>query len=182
MNIRELPDVVAFYEAGRKFCGILEQEPTDVDVWGRSILSALAILYARGHILPEPGLPDNAPDLPSEFDVTQQDYDTVARRMARSFAQRNSYWCYFDPIDPDNLGDKPTCGMLSDDLSDIYRDILPGIRAWQSQRDELLHTIVFDWKIPNFGSHWGPHAISAMRALHALVFDWGFSEPNSSAR
>jgi hypothetical protein len=68
--------------------------------------------------------------------------------------------------------------MLSDDLADIYRDVAPGVRAWQAQREELLQTIVFDWKIPLFHSHWGRHAAVAMLPLHELVYARGI-RPNA---
>jgi hypothetical protein len=61
-------------------------------------------------------------------------------------------------------------GDLADDLADIYRDIKPGLRAWDTEEEGYLDEVVFDWKLPHFGSHWGIHAVGAMRALHPLVF------------
>ena len=48
----------------------------------------------------------------------------------------------------------------------------------EAQRDDLLQTIVFDWKTPLFHSHWGRHAAEAMLPLHELVYDRGI-RPNA---
>jgi hypothetical protein len=61
-------------------------------------------------------------------------------------------------------------GDIGDDLADIYADVKPGLRAWEMGVDDFLPKIVFDWKFPLFGSHWGVHAVSAMRALHPIAF------------
>ena len=60
--------------------------------------------------------------------------------------------------------------MFSSYLAEIYRNVAPGIHAWQAQRDDLLQTIVFDWKIPLFQTQWGRHAAEVMLPLHDLVY------------
>lgn len=173
MSLRELPDAAAFYRAARDYCHLLEGGLMNDDAWGQSVLASLARLYACGHALTEVGLPDDAPDLPDEFDVTKDQYREVFNRLSDLFGSHAGYWCYFDPTEPPDAKEEPVFGLLTDDLADIYRDVVPGVRGWESQRDELLPTILFDWKIPLFHSHWGCHAVSAMRALHPLVYDRG---------
>ena len=68
------------------------------------------------------------------------------------------------------------CGSLADDLADIYADVKPGIRAWDSEEDSYLEGIAFGWKTPLFGSHWGVHAVSAMRALHPIAYMRGIQK------
>jgi hypothetical protein len=51
----------------------------------------------------------------------------------------------------------------------MYRDVKPGLRAWDTGDDALLSTVILNWKLPLFGLHWGLHAVSAMRALHPLA-------------
>lgn len=90
--------------------------------------------------------------------------------VQRALGPQEAYWAYFDPSEPPNSVEQPIFHSLADDLADIYRDIKPGLRAWDTCDDSYLETIVFDWKTPLFGSHWGVHAVSAMRALHPIVF------------
>jgi hypothetical protein len=178
VNIRQIPSVVAFYDAAETYCRTLEEHPSADDIWGERILHSLSQLYACGHALAECGLDDGAPDLPDEFDVIDDQYSVIAARLADYFATQNTYWCALQPTEPRPSEKECVPGMLSDDLADIYRDVAPGIRAWQAQRDDLLQTIVFDWKIPLFHSHWGRHAAEAMLPLHELVYDRGI-RPNA---
>ena len=87
------------------------------------------------------------------------------------------YWCYFDPSEPLDAIEEPCISDLGDDLADIYRDIKPGLRAWETHNDEYLPAIVFDWKEPLFSSHWGVHAVNAMRALHPIAYLRGLQRP-----
>src|SRR5262249_51849458 len=151
---------------------LLESTPSADDAWGASILSVLAELYARGHALAECGLADGAPDLPEEFDVTDDEYREVSSRLSRYFARRDVYYCCLDTT-AELYKQEPSIGLLSGDLGEIYRDVAPGVRAWDAQRDDLLQVIVFDWKLPAFHSHWGRHAAYAMLPLHELVYDHG---------
>jgi hypothetical protein len=89
--------------------------------------------------------------------------------VQRALGSQDGYWAYFDPSEPPDSDENPVFGSLADDLADIYRDIKPGLRAWDSDNDSYLETIVFEWKTPNFGSHWGVHAVSVMRALHPIA-------------
>jgi hypothetical protein len=183
MNLRALPAAVAFYQAARDFCHLLETESANRPAWGRSLLATLARLYACAHILPEGSLlyayvpdseePNDAIDQLDEFDVTDDQYKAIFSRLSELFGAHAGYWCYFDPTEPPDVKDDPVYGLLPDDLADIYRDIAPGVRGWETLRDDLLVDIVHHWKNPLFSVHWGSHAVDAMRALHPLVYDRG---------
>jgi hypothetical protein len=56
----------------------------------------------------------------------------------------------------------PVVGSLSDDLADIYRDVVTGLRAYD--RGDRAGA-VWEWRF-NLHAHWGAHATGAMRALH----------------
>ena len=90
--------------------------------------------------------------------------------VSRMLGPKMAYWAYFDPSAPQDSNEQPIFHNLADDLADIYRDIKPGLRAWETGDDRYIETIVFNWRTPHFESHWGVHALSAMRALHPLVF------------
>ena len=177
MSIRNNPSVVAFYKAASAYCRILEDRPSADDAWGTQILHVLSQLYACGHTLAEFGLDDGAPDLPEEFDVTNKQLSEIAARVGDYFARRDAYWDCLNST-AELYPQEASSTLISDDLADIYRDVAPGVRAWDSQRDELLQVIVFDWKIPLFHSHWGRHAASAMLPLHELVYIHGI-RPNA---
>lgn len=170
MSIREHPDAVAFKAAAERYCALFESEPADADRWAEAVLSALAQVYAAAHRLPDFGLSDDAPDIPDSLDVTHEEWRSLFGFVQRVLGPQEAYWAYFDPSEPRESDEKPIFHSLADDLADIYRDIKPGLRAWATGDDKYLETIVFDWKTPNFGCHWGVHAVSAMRALHPIAF------------
>lgn len=65
-----------------------------------------------------------------------------------------------DPVDV--ASPQSVVGSLADDLADVYRDVVPGLRYYQAgRRDEA----VWRWTT-GFGYHWGRHAIDAMGVLH----------------
>jgi hypothetical protein len=177
MRIREHRDVVSFRLAAARYCQLLESAPTDADRWAGEVLAAVATLYACGHALPEFSVDSDA-DIPGEFSVSDDEWKQVYRIVQDVFGTQAFYRCYFDPSEPLDAKLVPCVGDLSDDLADIYRDIKPGMRAWDANDDGYLLKIVFDWKLPLFGSHWGVHAVSAMRALHPIVYLRGIPNPS----
>lgn len=170
MSIREHPEAVAFKTAAERYCALFESEPANADQWVEAVLSALAQIYAAAHRLPGFGLSEDGSDIPDSLDVTTEEWRSVFGVVSRALGHQEAYWAYFDPSEPRDSNEQPIFHSLADDLADIYRDIKPGLRAWETGDDRYLETIVFDWKIPLFGSHWGLHAVSAMRALHPIAF------------
>lgn len=176
MNIRENAQALAFKNAAERYCALLESVPADGNGWTEQVLEALACLYAAAHSLPELGLSDSASDMPDSLDVTREEWKSVHALAKGVLGTQEMYWAYFDPSEPAETDEKAVVHSLADDLADIYRDVKPGLRAWQTGDDVMLRTIVFGWKTPLFGSHWGVHAVSAMRALHPIVFLRGLTE------
>ncbi|MDF2697718.1 MAG: hypothetical protein K0S65_6101, partial [Labilithrix sp.] len=68
------------------------------------------------------------------------------------------YWEVFDPYQHEDL----VAGSLSDDVLDTYRDVRRGFWFWE--QNEVANA-VWEWRF-HFQSHWGDHAIDALRALH----------------
>jgi hypothetical protein len=61
--------------------------------------------------------------------------------------------------------DKPVTASLADDIADIYRDVVSGLRHYRAgHRDEA----VWQWTF-TLQSHWGGHITGAIRALHCWL-------------
>jgi len=77
------------------------------------------------------------------------------------FGDRDHYWEVFDPY----VNEPPVGPSLSDDLLDVYKDLLPGLVL----RD-AGHAVeaLWEWRF-RFDHHWGDHAIDALRALHYAI-------------
>lgn len=74
------------------------------------------------------------------------------------FEKHELYWEICDPYD-----DEPrVAGELTDDIIDVYKDVRRGLSFWEKGD---LADAVWEWRF-SFESHWGDHAIDALRALH----------------
>jgi hypothetical protein len=169
MTIRTDTNLIEFKKAADRFCSLLEVEPVESDQWLMDVLAAMARLYASGHALPDLDLSEDALDVPDQLDVTHEEWKRVFNLVHNVLGDQTGYWAYFDPSAPPNSHEEAVFGNLADDLADIFRDIKPGLRAWDTGVDVYLASIVFDWKLV-FGSHWGLHAVGAMRALHQIAY------------
>lgn len=102
---------------------------------------------------------------PGAAEVTHAEYNTVFRRVGRSLPI--SYYrdiVYRDTADLDS--DEPTgLGDLGDDLADIWRDLKCGLRHWNGgDHGEAA----WQWRF-QYNSHWGTHAVDALRQLHGYA-------------
>ena len=172
MNMRDDKIVNQFVESAKNYCSILETDPEDPEIWLEDILKSLSCLYAFAHILPEYDFQEELYE-EDAFDVTNDEIRELMSKLMNILKDQNWYWAYFDPSEPNDSRDKPVRG-------NIYRDIKPGLKAWDTNDDSLLPEIIFDWKFPLFGSHWGVHAVSAMRALHPICYLRGLHNNNKN--
>jgi Domain of unknown function (DUF5063) len=75
----------------------------------------------------------------------------------------NLYWEVWDPTK-----DKEAIrGSLADDFADIYRDLSEGLELSKA-RQALPEDNIWYWRFEYY-SHWGKHAIDALRTIHFLV-------------
>jgi hypothetical protein len=75
---------------------------------------------------------------------------------------------YFEVADPYVPDEEVQANLvaftLSGDVLDVYRDVGRGLALWDGgHRDAAL----FDWHLMR-DSHWGDHAVDALRALHRV--------------
>jgi hypothetical protein len=119
-------------------------------------LRLIAQLYAAG--LELPGFPEEVDPNFEEVLVSEAERRQVFRHSARLPFQYYSE--IFDPL-PVPPTEEPVTGDIADDIADIFRDVVEGIRLFdRGQEKEALWSWVFGIRY-----HWGEHATSAMRAL-----------------
>jgi hypothetical protein len=123
----------------------------------RECLIRLLELYRAGLNLPHEWSDELAgrPDVDSISDSEWQRAFEAARRLPI-----DHYGMVFDPTT--TPPETPVIGSMADDLADIYRDVVTGLRAHARGDKE---SAVWEW---SFGlhSHWGAHATAAICALH----------------
>ncbi len=153
-------EVDAFAAAAKEFRLWVNSGPHEGAEGARLALSSISSLYALALQLPLP-LEDAEP-VATELWVNSTESESVLRRLADLPLQYYSE--VFDPL-PVPAGDEPLVGDLCDDIRDMYIDIVTGLLRYEdSQPDEAVgHWVFFLWH------HWGEHATSAMRVLHAYL-------------
>jgi hypothetical protein len=106
---------------------------------------------------PTPTNPPSAPATPA-VSVDAPEWKAVFARTARL---PFDWYADCDPLEPDPA--VPThMGSLADDIADIYRNVVTGLRSYDLGHHECAH---WQW-VTTFQSHWGLHAVDAIRALH----------------
>lgn len=136
-----------FYELARDYCCFIKEE-IDVESIQR-LIELLMKLYLCAIKLPN-----------VEYDSKTTCPKPKQESIKFNTQIETTYWEIFDPF----IQDEPVCGNLIDDLSDIYHDLQIGMMQYDQGRTQ---NAVWEWKF-TFDSHWGNHAIDALRALNTL--------------
>lgn len=126
----------------------------------REALVHLTRLYLTALELPSAWSEELA-DRPDAERVGDEEYRAVAAACRR--LPFELYGEVFDPLPVPP--DEPVVGSLTDDIADVYRDVVTGLREYEAGRRAQA---VWEW---GFGlrHHWGEHATSAIRALHCWL-------------
>jgi len=163
-KISETKPIVEFRDIASKFCLLIEN---------RDAKKPIQLLQEAFIILPQlclcgMRLPDikklsdyEVPDVPNE-----QWYELFESLQYR-LKDYDVYTEVFDPYDEEDQN--PIHGTLSDDLSDIYRDIKNGLQEWENVTTTERLDIIWHWKFL-FEHHWGHHATGVFRALYSLLY------------
>lgn len=153
-----------FAKSAQEFCSLLEKSASVSDrEFVQQAAYLLATLYAAGLSLPTL---DNEPEeqQASIEDTSFEHTSEIERQTGQKLGKHNLYWEFYDPYDQSN----PLTTTLSDDLSDIYRNIKPGLIAYQKGTARSVSAAVWEWKF-HFIIHWSDHAVDALRAIHRIV-------------
>jgi hypothetical protein len=127
----------------------------------REALVRVVRLYLAALELP-PAWTEALADQPEPERVGADECQHIAKSLQRRLPF-DLYGEVFDtlPIPPE----MPVVGSLTDDLTDIYRDVVSGLREYGGGR---IATAVWEWGF-HLQIHWGEHATSAIRALHCWL-------------
>jgi hypothetical protein len=149
-DLRNDSAVAAFVDAAEAFRDIVEQQRAfGTEQALVRLTQSIAELYAASLALPSVSPTDTQPPpevtLPEGIVVGPADH----------------YWEVFDPYEQS----EPVLGSLTDDVQDIYRDVVAGLVLFR--RGEVENA-VWTW-VFHRQNHWGDHAVDALRALQRLI-------------
>ncbi|MBZ5693856.1 MAG: DUF5063 domain-containing protein [Acidobacteriia bacterium] len=100
-------------------------------------------------------------DVEMEYKTWQNLYELLQEKLGDS----NLYWEVFDPVKETEA----IQGSLADDIAGIYRDLNDGL-ARGREDGAILAEVIWEWRTA-FYTHWGHHAIDALRTIHSLLGD-----------
>ncbi len=93
-------------------------------------------------------------------------YEVVSSIISKTLREYNVYSEVFDPVyEKDSIQI-----TLSDDLADIYMDLIRPLMDYDSGDSLRMKSPIWDWKF-NIRGHCGDHIVDALRPIHRLVFD-----------
>jgi hypothetical protein len=147
-------DILKFIVCSEEFCELVETaSKISKEELIKKIHLRLSSLYLAALLLPD--------SEPSSHNISEINIDTSFWEGLEGI---DFYWEVFDPFQ----NDEPTCGSLTDDIRDIYNDIKCGLVILEKSQLDDIDDAIWLWKF-NFSSHWGYHAVNALRALHWAI-------------
>lgn len=150
VEVCKMGKIKEFYELADTYCNYVSAKEMTIDD-----ISALMKLLMKLYLA--------AVDLPETDPETIDSAGSVKTDLIRiKFEEQiqTFYWEVFDPF----VQEDAVCANLSEDLSEIAADLQNGMREFEAGR---TGNAVFEWKF-GLNSHWGNHAVDALRALHAI--------------
>ena len=166
--MKSLEAIETFEERARAFCSTLEGTFGTGTEALRRLRDVLLPLYTAALALPSMSV-TSAGDLPEDTERITQQRRAIEQRLTEAGFQNES-WVVFDPLRLDR--EDPLITTLSDGLADIWRDLKPGLEALDTNREKYHDDTLWDWRF-SFWTHWGRHAIDALRAIHFQLEDIG---------
>ncbi len=164
-----------FRTAAERYCAIVDAEASfDKTEFLLQVYRVLPDIVAEAVRLPEIMTDDNDEDGDINLGITAQDvpvkkeideWAKLYESLKKKFGDSNLYWQVFDPTKIE----EPIYGSLADDIADIYGDLKKGL-VLVEQGTEAAGEIIWKWRF-GFYSHWGHHALDALRTLHELLND-----------
>ena len=138
-----------FYEQADEYCRFITDNVITTDKVP-NLMKLLMALYVSAMNLPdtEPETTDSSSDIA----------ETVSFRIGDQIS--TTYWEVFDPY----VYEDPVCGDLTEDLSDIAKDLKKGMNEYKAGR---IGNAIFEWRF-GLNNHWGLHIVDALRALHFI--------------
>jgi hypothetical protein len=176
------PALDQFAAVTRQFCSLLEsREQVEVRVLTAQVHLLLSELYTLSLRLPSTDILFDGGDEDEDEDEYELDEETpseasagrrldpdrlsveAASKLRSSLESIFEDACYYREVfDPWEADDPEVTGSLGDDLTDIYGDLISGLRKWDRGEGGAA---LWEWRF-GFEIHWGEHVTGAIRALH----------------
>jgi hypothetical protein len=163
IRIADTKPVQAFVQAATSYCSLIDESEKYCETdFLNNVYHNLSELISTAIQLP---LPKRSRYMPPITDHTRWEklYKTLNRFLQPA---HNIYVEIYDPysVPPG----EPVTQSISDDLADIYTDLIDA-NNWSLLDPDGKLGVLWNWRY-GYETHWGNHAVSAFRALHFLLY------------
>ena len=163
MTQDEKDRIEEFARVAELYVAFIETAPHSSDEDLITCRKLLCRLHIAAVDLPYIELPDDenseSEEDPDPKEPLLESYNRAMHRLGD--LRIDTYWEVFNPFKREDA----IAGSLRDDLSDIYQDLLKGLRF---EKLGELERFCFEWRMA-FDFHWGHHLIDAQRAIHSYL-------------
>lgn len=174
MNIQDnyAGAVNRFGPIAEQYCSLVDsQSALDKSEFLLQVYRMLPALIAEASRLPPVSFDDDENEeqeasirqIRDETQMKQQEWGQLYDSLKEKLGDWNLYLMVFDP----RTDNEAIHGSLADDIADIYRDLKDGI-VLKEAKGVPASEIIFEWRF-GFTSHWGQHAVNALRTIHFLL-------------
>lgn len=152
-----------FHSVATEFCDVVDSASSlDRATLLSRLYEVLPRLVHEGIELPTISLSDD--DTRNDARKTRMkdaEWGQLYQLLKEKLGDWDLYWQVFDPT----KDSEAIRGSLADDIADIFRDVKEGLarQGVDSQRDAI-----WEWRC-GYYSHWGQHAMDALRTIHFLL-------------
>lgn len=157
-----------FVETARQFCHLVENHENEpLGRFIRKLQQLLPLLYYQAVKLPDAG---SRIDYSYEREITHDQWQSLFERLVQHLGTHDQYWLVHDiDLIADDVPEA-VLSSLSDDLTDIWRDLKNSLLHWEVADEPLRRELIWQWRF-HFDSHWSDHVIDAMRAINRMCQD-----------
>jgi hypothetical protein len=152
----------AFAAAARRYVAAVDSAPErDPELLLGDLAALLPVLYEAALQLPDVAGEVDEPS--GEARVTAGQWKDVFDRLQEGLPGDDYYWTVEPSIEEEPV---ELAGSLADDLADIYADVKPGLDFVAAGGS--TSSAAREWRL-SFWSHWGTHAVEALRVIHGRL-------------
>jgi hypothetical protein len=147
----------------QQYCDLVAPSPNcDKYEYLRSLFPALAELIHAAALLPQV---EPVSEHLVSLDLEPDEETNLRSRISELLGPKDIYWENFDPTEKENDG----IGLhsLANDLAEVFSDVKGVLLAFEKGSD--IHDVVWEWRF-GLETHWGRHAIDALRVVYHRAY------------
>ena len=161
-------EVRHFVQTAERFCTAIEQHSELSKIEFFELMDGLLPqLYSGARSLPELELEDDEEPWNWRTDEAGRVWSTIQEQLETMLGDHDVFQDIYDPVSPGD--DEPLSSRISYHLADVFTDLKDYVDLYRRGTSGAIRQAVWQWRF-SFTSHWGLHALAALRVVHSLLY------------